>query len=272
MLNSYKKLFVILAVLVAPLMFIAACDDSAPPRPMDDTPAPPDPDPPSEDTSLGNPIEILFPGAAASFASLADEDEAALAPIVAGTGITVETLAAFDSELSDAILDLDDTQLGTLFNNIQTVADDDTSAITEEVTMIQEVINGGLNDLLVFGETDEDFDFIGTGAANNDDIVAIIDSLEIVNEPDSSSVESISFTAPCDVTAISLPENVLDPAAGATAEVTLDGVIVAPANEQYLFTLAAAGMPTTASVSVTAEDGVTMRTLTITTAAASDCE
>jgi hypothetical protein len=265
MLNSYKKLFVVLAVLVAPLMFVAACDDSAPPRPMDNTPAPPDPDPPSDDTSLGNPIEILFPGAAASFASLADEDEAALAPIVAGTEITVETLAAFDSELSDAILDLDASGLGALFDNIQMVADDDTSAITEEVTMIQEVINGGLNDLLVFGEDDEDFDFIGTGAANNDDVVALIDSLEITNEPGSSSVESISFTAPCDVTAISLPEDVLAPADdGATVEVAIEGNTISPADGQYTLELADAGMMITITATVTAEDGETTEDFTLT--------
>ena len=152
MLNSYKKLFVVLAVLIAPLMFVAACDDNSPPRPMD-TPAPPEP--PSDDTSLGNVLDVanaIFPGAVDSFIGLTNADESFLMPIVAGTPITVETLRAFDNDLVDEVLALDASGLDTLFTNINDVAAGSANeGINSEVAMIQTVIHDGLNDLFVYG-------------------------------------------------------------------------------------------------------------------------
>jgi hypothetical protein len=265
MLNSYKKLFVVLAVLVAPLMFVAACDDSAPPPPMD-TPAPPDP--PSDDTSLGNGVDILdevLPGVSDLFIGLTEADDALVEEIVDGiTTIDVAGFKALDSDLLDAVLDLDEAQLDILFTNINTVATGSANeGINSEVAMIQTAINGGLNDLFVYGQADGNVVFLGS---NNDDIVALVDSLEITNNPpDSSSVESISFTAPCDVTAISLPEDVLAPADdGATVEVAIEGNTISPADGQYTLELADAGMMITITATVTAEDGETTEDFTLT--------
>ncbi len=273
MLNSYKKLFVVLAVLIAPLMFIAACDDSAPPRPMDDTPAPPDPDPPSEDArfqSAADTTEAIFPGIVASFIGLENAADSALEPIVANVPIGVATLRTLNRELVDELLDLDNTQLGTLFNNIQTVVDG-SSAVADDVSMIQEAINEGINNLLVFGEVDAPVPFIGTAAPNNDAIVALVDSLEIVYASTSSSIESISFTAPCGVTAVEYPEDALGTRDdGASVEVTVvssgspdDMTVIEPANEQYTFQLEA-GMMIMLTASVTAEDGETTEDFTLT--------
>ena len=114
--------------------------------------------------------------------------------------------------------------------------------------MIQTVIHDGLNDLFVYGQADDDVVFLGS---DNDDIVALIDSLEITNEPGSSSVESISFTAPCDVTAVALPQDALGPADdGATVEVTIGEGTISPANGQYTLELADAGMMITLTATV----------------------
>ena len=118
---------------------------------------PPDPDPPSDDTSLGNGIDILdevFPGVSNLFIDLRDEPDALVEEIVNGiTTIDVAGFKALDSDLLDAVLDLDASGLDMLFMNINDVAAGPANeGINSQVAMIQTVINDGLNNLFVYGE------------------------------------------------------------------------------------------------------------------------